>query len=61
MIAPADFDHRRQAIREGSYSLHAASRLLPAHVRYPALALNAFLRLADDDVDLTITSPPPSG
>jgi len=57
MIAPADLDHCRQAIREGSYSFHAASRLLPAHVRDPALALYAFCRLADDEVDLNDHKP----
>ena len=51
MIAPADLEHCRAAIREGSYSFHAASRLLPARVRDPALALYAFCRLADDEVD----------
>ncbi len=39
MINPQDLDHCRDAIREGSYSFHAASKLLPAHVRDPALAL----------------------
>ncbi len=32
-------------------SFHAASKLLPASVRDPALALYAFCRLADDEVD----------
>ncbi|MCC6000347.1 MAG: phytoene/squalene synthase family protein [Pararhodobacter sp.] len=50
-IAPADMAHCREAIRTGSLSFHAASRLLPAHVRDPALALYAFCRLADDAVD----------
>lgn len=52
MIAPADMDACREAIRTGSLSFHAASRLLPARVRDPALALYAFCRLADDAVDL---------
>lgn len=52
MIAPADMEFCREAIRHGSLSFHAASRLLPAHVRDPALALYAFCRLADDEVDL---------
>jgi phytoene synthase len=39
------------AIRTGSLSFHAASRLLPARVREPALALYAFCRVADDAVD----------
>lgn len=51
MIAAADMDYCRAAIRTGSLSFHAASRLLPGHVRDPALALYAFCRLADDAVD----------
>lgn len=47
----ADLDHCKDAIRQGSLSFHAASRLLPTHVRDPALALYAFCRLADDAVD----------
>lgn len=52
MIAPADMAACREAIRTGSLSFHAASRLLPPKVRDPALALYAFCRLADDAVDL---------
>ncbi|MCR9085253.1 MAG: phytoene/squalene synthase family protein [Rhodobacteraceae bacterium] len=52
MIAPGDMDACREAIRHGSLSFHAASRLLPDRVRDPALALYAFCRLADDAVDL---------
>ena len=51
MIAEADLAHCHEAIRTGSHSFHAASRLLPASVRDPALALYAFCRLADDEVD----------
>jgi len=51
MIAPADLEACRVAIRTGSHSFHAASRLLPARVRDPALVLYAFCRLADDAVD----------
>ncbi len=51
MIAAADMAHCREAIRTGSLSFHAASKLLPARVRDPALALYAFCRLADDAVD----------
>ncbi|TFL19298.1 15-cis-phytoene synthase [Jannaschia formosa] len=51
MSARADMDHCREAIRTGSHSFHAASRLLPGAVRDPALALYAFCRLADDSVD----------
>lgn len=50
-IAPGDMEACRAAIRTGSLSFHAASRLLPARVRDPALALYAFCRLADDAVD----------
>ncbi|MFN3260773.1 MAG: 15-cis-phytoene synthase [Pikeienuella sp.] len=52
MIAPADLEACRAAIRTGSHSFHAASKLLPPSVRDPALALYAFCRLADDAVDL---------
>jgi len=52
MIDPKDMDACRTAIRHGSLSFHAASHLLPASVRDPALALYAFCRLADDAVDL---------
>ncbi|MCK0097162.1 phytoene/squalene synthase family protein [Yoonia sp. F2084L] len=51
MIRSDDLDHCREAIRHGSLSFHAASKLLPAKVRDPALALYAFCRLADDEVD----------
>lgn len=52
MIDPSDLEHCRQAIKHGSLSFYAASHLLPARVRNPALALYAFCRLADDEVDL---------
>ena len=51
MINPDDLEHCRRVIRTGSLSFHAASKLLPAAVRDPALALYAFCRLADDEVD----------
>lgn len=51
MIDPADLEHCRAVIRTGSLSFHTASRLLPGSVRDPALALYAFCRLADDEVD----------
>jgi phytoene synthase len=51
MIPPADLAACRAAIRTGSRSFHAASRLLPARVCDPALALYAFCRIADDAVD----------
>ena len=52
MIAERDLEHCVEAIRHGSRSFHAASKLLPARVRDPALALYAFCRLADDAVDM---------
>ncbi|MGB3247164.1 MAG: phytoene/squalene synthase family protein [Sulfitobacter sp.] len=51
MINAHDLSHCRDVIRTGSLSFHAASKLLPASVRDPALALYAFCRLADDEVD----------
>ena len=51
MIRADDLEHCRNVIRTGSLSFHAASKLLPASVRDPALALYAFCRLADDEVD----------
>jgi phytoene synthase len=51
MSADTDMEACRAAIRTGSLSFHAASKLLPAHVRDPALVLYAFCRLADDAVD----------
>ena len=46
-----DLAHCRAAIRAGSLSFHAASRLMPARLRDPALVLYAFCRQADDAVD----------
>ncbi len=53
MIAERDMAHCREAIRHGSRSFHVAGQLLPRRVRDPAMALYAFCRLADDEVDLT--------
>jgi phytoene synthase len=57
MIAEADRDWCREAIREGSYSFHAASKLLPADIRDAARALYAFCRGADDEVDFGDNKP----
>ena len=38
-------------LRQGSRTFHAASRVLPARVRDPAIALYAFCRVADDAID----------
>ncbi len=49
-----DNDLRRACkalMRNGSKSFFAASLLLPARVRYPARALYAFCRVADDAID----------
>lgn len=51
MMRADDLEHCKTVIRTGSLSFHAASKLLPARVRDPALALYAFCRLADDEVD----------
>ena len=51
MTAASDLEACRAAIRTGSLSFHAASRVLPARVRDPAFVLYAFCRLADDAVD----------
>lgn len=51
-ISARDLAVCKDMIRHGSLSFHAASRLLPKSVRDPALALYAFCRLADDEVDL---------
>ncbi len=52
MIDPKDMAYCEEAIRHGSLSFHTASKALPKDVRNPALALYAFCRLADDEVDL---------
>jgi 15-cis-phytoene synthase len=51
---PQPFDlHECEALmRGGSKSFFAASRVLPARVRAPAVALYAFCRMADDAIDL---------
>ncbi|MAT87350.1 MAG: phytoene synthase [Aestuariivita sp.] len=58
MIDAEDMAYCEDAIRHGSLSFHAASKVLPAHVRNPALALYAFCRLADDEVDLKADKVP---
>ena len=57
MMRAPDLAHCKEAIRHGSLSFHAASRLLPARVRDPALVLYAFCRIADDAVDLNDEKP----
>jgi 15-cis-phytoene synthase len=49
---PFDLQHCETLMRGGSKSFFAASRVLPARVRAPAVALYAFCRVADDAVDL---------
>ena len=50
-LSMADLSACRAAIRVGSKTFHAASLLLPRRVRWPALALYAFCREADDAID----------
>lgn len=52
MISPEnDLKTCEMMLRKGSKSFWTASRLLPARVRQPTLALYAFCRAADDAVD----------
>ena len=46
-----DLEACTELMRGGSKSFFAASRLLPARLRPPAIALYAFCRLADDAID----------
>jgi len=48
---PYDLEACTELMRGGSKSFFAASRLLPARLRPPAIALYAFCRLADDAID----------
>lgn len=50
-MTASDLVECEAAIRNGSRSFWAASRLLPSSIRHPALALYAFCRMADDAVD----------
>lgn len=50
--AAADFQACEGLMRGGSKSFFAASRVLPERVRAPAIALYAFCRVADDEIDL---------
>lgn len=52
MNAEDDLAVCREAIKHGSRSFYAASKLLPRQPRDHALALYAFCRVADDEVDL---------
>lgn len=51
-LDPADMATCRALLKEGSRTFDAASKVLPARVSDPAIALYAFCRLADDAVDL---------
>ena len=51
MSLAQDMETCRAMIRTGSFSFHAASRALPVRVRDPSIALYAFCRVADDEVD----------
>jgi phytoene synthase len=48
---PAELAACRALLRGGSRTFHAASFLLPARVRDPAISLYAFCRVADDAID----------
>jgi len=50
--AAADLDACRALLRTHARSFHAASLLLPRHVRDPASVLYGFCRVADDAVDV---------
>jgi len=54
---PSDHQTCKRAIRTGSRTFYAASKLLPLSVRKPAYGLYAFCRLSDDAVDLGDGSP----
>lgn len=51
-VYAADVAHCRAVLRRNSRTFHAASLLLPRHVREPASVLYGFCRLADDAVDV---------
>jgi len=51
--ASFDFEACQALMRGGSKTFFAASRLLPARVRDPAIALYAFCRVADDAIDFS--------
>jgi phytoene synthase len=51
-LDPDDMAVCRALLKGGSRTFHAASKVLPAWVSDPAIALYAFCRLADDAVDL---------
>lgn len=51
-VTPADLAACRALLRGGSRTFHAASFLLPARVRDPAVSLYAFCRVADDLIDI---------
>ncbi len=50
-MTDSDIIRCHEAIKKGSQSFYAASKLLPKHVRDPAVVLYAFCRFADDEVD----------
>jgi phytoene synthase len=53
IAGPDDYAACRELLRDGSRTFHAASVVLPMHVRLPAIALYAFCRVADDAIDNT--------
>ena len=55
MTYKKDLESCRDLIKTGSYSFYAASRLLPARVRDPAIILYSFCRLVDDAIDNSVS------
>ena len=51
MSGTRELDACRALMRDGSRSFHLASLVLPRRVRWPATALYAFCRVADDAID----------
>ena len=52
-LSPADLGACRELMRGGSKTFFLASLALPSRVRWPARALYAFCRVADDEIDGT--------
>jgi phytoene synthase len=51
LLYMSDVRHCRKLLRAGSRSFYAASLLLPQSYRMPIIALYAFCRVADDEID----------
>jgi phytoene synthase len=53
----SDLAAAAKLLRNGSHSFFAASLLLPPRISKPAMALYAFCRVADDEIDLGTNRP----